>query len=147
MIETQMAQIRELLGKKTELFQTILACAEQQAELSYLKLGVKYNNMLAKRAYCIERIKKTDAVLHNCLIKLGKPDEGFHDELVTYDSQIKDLIRRIMAVDEGNKKHLVQEQKTVQDKLRLLREGKKVRRGYQAIGKINVGGAFMDTHR
>jgi hypothetical protein len=147
MNEMQVAQVRELLMKKMELFQTILTCAEQQAELSYLKLGVQYNNMLEKRVYCIERIKKTDAALHNCLTKLENPDEGFNGELATYDNQIKDLIRQIMAVDDLNKKHLVLEQKTVQDKLRLLREAKKVRRGYQAIGKLNTGGAFMDTHR
>jgi hypothetical protein len=147
MNEMQVAQVRELLIKKMELFQTIFTCAEQLAGLSYIELETEYNNFLEKRVHCIERIKKTDAVLNHCLSKVENLNQGLSGELATYDDQIKELIRRIMTVDEGNKKRLILEQKTIKEKLQFLREGKKGRRGYLAVGKINTGGVFMDTHR
>jgi hypothetical protein len=147
MNELPVAQIRELLTEKMKLFQTILSYAEKQKGLSGSGVTVKSQNILEQRAYCIERIKKTDGAINHCLSQINSPDEDLSGELATYENLIEDLIRKIMVVDDLNKKQLMIKQKTIQDRLQFLREGKKGRHGYQAISKLNTGGAFMDTRR
>ncbi len=141
------AKIYELLQKKIQLMEKLLAYASQQAGLSYTDNPVNYENIVESRAIAIEEIKKLDIVLQQKLDALGELGDDVKTHINGANTRVSDLAHEIITLDKKSKILISSEMKQVDNKLQVLQKGKKGIIGYDMNVNFSPSGAYTDSKR
>ena len=146
MDNTEAKRLSELIQKKIQLVENLLAYARQQSQMSYMDSPEKYDNLIETRAIAIEQIKKQDIVLQRSLSADKVMDGDIQAQLNEANLRITDLMKQIAALDQKSKAVVTGEMQMVKNKLLALQKGK---RGVKHYGERTVysSGAFTDSKR
>lgn len=139
----------DLLSRKLDLLNEVLAYAEEQRELNYQDNPSKIDNLIESRAKCLEDLGKLEIILDRSLNQLEEVsyDEKFQAKLHAIDSSIRITLKQIIELDKENKEKLLKERSDIQSKLRRLRQGRKGIAGYTGNNRHLTGGIFTDNKR
>lgn len=137
-------RIRELLSKKIILLEEILSCSHELSLLTYGENSDDYESLLEKREICIFDIKKVDVIINECMKAL--PSNGYSTrEIDLLNNQIKETLKRILVLDEKNKRSMTGQFHEVKGKLEMIKRGRKGTQSYSEIDSISIGGAYTDN--
>lgn len=138
----------ELLSRKLNLLNEILAYAEEQRELNYQDNPSKFDNLIESREKCLADLDKLEVVIKRSLNLITEEcavDRGFQEKLTGLNEDIKNTLKQIIEIDKENKEKLLEESSQLKNKLQKVNKGRKGVAGYQANTRFSVSGIFTDN--
>lgn len=142
-------QLLDLLSRKLNLLEEILACSKEQSEVTYQENPLKYDNLIESRAKCLEELKKLEVVLKRSLFQLNisSVNEGyFQGKLTALNTNITMALKKILELDKENHVRILKEQSDLKNKMQNVRQGRKGIAGYTG-NNLSGAGIFTDNKR
>jgi hypothetical protein len=143
-------RFNELIQKKINLTQDLLALASEQSQISYIDNPQTYENLVQSREMIIEDIKKVDVLIRS-EIDTVSAKTGTNDLTGQYEranAVISELAKQILVLDEKSKSSMSKELQKIAERIEALHKGKKGLNGYNSAGSmVNLGGAYTDSKR
>ncbi|NLW48756.1 MAG: flagellar protein FlgN [Firmicutes bacterium] len=138
----------DLLSRKLNLLNEVLAYSEEQRKLSYQDNPSKIDNLIESRAKCLEDLDKLEVVLKRSLNQMTEDctdESGFCEKLIGLKNNIRNTLKQIIEVEKENKAKLLQERSRLQSKLQNVNQGRKGVAGYKANKGYSASGIFTDN--
>lgn len=138
----------DLLSRKLNLLNEILAYAGEQRELNYQDNPSKIDNLIESRAKCLADLDKLEVVIKRSLNQVTEDyanDLGFQEKLTELNEDIKNTLKQIIEIDKENKEKLLQESSQLKNKLQNVNKGRKGVAGYQANTRFSASGIYTDN--
>ncbi len=134
----------ELAQKKKELLDEILLVAKEQKMYCLDNNFDIYNEFMERRNKCVEKLKKTDAMLQRYL-KQAPLSAELSGKLEAISRDTAETIRQILTTDEINQRNLKQAMEMIKGKKGSLKANKRgVVKYYKTTGYPTTG-ALTDS--
>lgn len=148
MITLDTERLFNLLSRKLNLLEEILAYSQEQHGLLYQRNHLKYNNLIESRAKCLDDLAKLEVVLERNLNRFNQTnatDGSFQEKLYVINSNITATLKKILELDKSNKENMLKERSELKAKMQNVRQGRKGIAGYKENNRFSPAGIFTDN--
>ncbi len=123
-------ELLKLLKQKKDCLQTILKMTKER-KFNVVEEDVeRFYNFFQKREVFFEKCRNIDNKISGYDISDDDKKSFFYKDVEKTESEIKEIIRQIIAIDEKNKVIMEELMRLIKDNIRNLKVSKQVSKGY-----------------
>ncbi len=132
----------ELLAQKKNCLTTILEMSEERKFNAVEEDVERFENFFNKRELLFENCKKLDKKIKEFIITDEDKKSFFYKEVEKTQKDIQEIIRRIISIDEKNRKIMTKLMQNIKTSLLNLKRTKQVRQNYDEFYQGQSYGGF-----